>query len=777
MGRAEPEGGQAGRARHRRRRRRSSHHRRSTAFVVALAVAAAVGGALAGCHPTGVAVVDALYGAALAALVTVAASRARRSSLLVMAAVGFAMSRSWLWLPAGAALALAFASVFQRRSYRRTGALVGAVAVQALLRWPHFGFHGLTALVAAAAMAPVLVSAWRRQTSNTRRIWLRAALGVLGLGVVLCLPALVTGFLARGPVTQSDAAARDALKEIEAGQGPAAAAQLKTAASAIHAAHGRVAGWWDLGAYVVPGMAQQQRAIYYGTKAGQQLTAAAAGQAQAIDFTALRYRAGRVDLSAIASLGVPLARLQAAVGAAQATLSHSGSPWLAAPIASRVSSLGTQLARAAEATSLATAGVQAAPGLLGGDGTRHYLVAFMTPAETRGLGGFIGAYGELTVGQGRITLTRSGRAIDLTQNPSPAWKLTGPPAYLARYGTFAPQDNFEDLTYSPDFPTVDQVISELYPQVGGDQIDGVMVVDPAALAALLRFTGPISVPGLAGKLTAANAADVLLRQQYLTTAVSTTQRHDLLQDALAVGFERLTSGSLPLPKTLGSVLGPEVRQGRLLFWSNHPGEQSLLHRLGLDGSFPTPGPGSDVVAVTVANAANSKIDAYLHEQVTDHVRYDPATGHVSATVAVTLHNAAPSTGLPGYVIGSYQGSGLPPGTSFLWLSLYSPLLLTESSVDGHPIGFSPGIAELGVQAYSTFVTIPAESTSTLTVTLDGSVTPGPDYHLTVRLQPLANPQSVSVSAEPTAGWVGASPTTWTAGTDEVQRHSWAYKRV
>ena len=73
--------------------------------------------------------VDAFYGAARAALVTVAASRAARSSLLVMAAVGFAMSRSLLWAPAGAALGLAFASTFQRRSYRRTGALVGAVGV------------------------------------------------------------------------------------------------------------------------------------------------------------------------------------------------------------------------------------------------------------------------------------------------------------------------------------------------------------------------------------------------------------------------------------------------------------------------------------------------------------------------------------------------------------------------------------------------------------------------------------------------------------------------
>ena len=50
---------------------------------------------------------------------------------------------------------------------------------------------------------------------------------------------------------------------------------------------------------------------------------------------------------------------------------------------------------------------------------------------------------------------------------------------------------------SPDLPDVAQVIRELYsgayPDMGGDHIDGVLVVDPSGLAALLNFTGPIQV--------------------------------------------------------------------------------------------------------------------------------------------------------------------------------------------------------------------------------------------------------------------------------------------
>jgi hypothetical protein len=406
----------------------------------------------------------------------------------------------------------------------------------------------------------------------------------------------------------------------------------------------------------------------------------------------------------------------------------------------------------------------------------------MTPAETRGLGGFIGAYGELTVDHGRITLTRSGQATHLAANPAPGLHLTGPPDYLARYGAFKPQDNFEDLTYSPDFPTVEQVVAGVYPQVGGDHVDGVLALDPDALAALLNFTGPISVAGLDTRLTSANAAQVLLRQQYTTAqanALSAAQRHDYLQSALAVAFGQLTAGSLPSPQTLADTLAPEVHQGRLLFWSSHPADQPLLARLGLEGAFPQPGPGRDVLAVTLANAANNKIDAYLGERIADSVSYDPATGKVTSNVTVHLDNTAPDHGLPDYVIGSFSGSGLPPGTNHTWLSIYSPFPLTGAAVDGRAVASPSWIPELGVRAYSLFVTTPARSTSTVIFSFDGQVNPGPSYGLDLRLQPLANTPSISISASPVAGWVGAhrQPASWVAGSDLVQHHSWRFHRT
>ncbi len=745
--------------------------------------AAAVGGATAGCHPTGSSALDAAYAALLAGAVTFGASRASRGSLLVAAAVGVAFSRGWLWLPAGAALVLALAACFPKRFYRPLGALIGAVLAQVVLRLPKLGFHGLTALAAAAVTAVVLVSAWRTLGTRYRR---RVAVGVsalLGVAVILSAPVAISGLLAKGAVDRGVAAAKSALADINKDSAPDAVNDLRVAAADFSGAHAKTNHWWTWGGSLVPVVAQQRRAMVDVTGAGYRLAANASSEAGAINFHGLTTHHGQIDLTAVRALTRPVEALDSQIAAAQEVVTETRSGWLVPPIADHFGKLDVQLAKARQAADLAAEAVKDTPQLLGGSGVERYLVVFMTPSETRGLGGLIGAYAELSFDQGRIRITRSGPSPTLSVPPSrPTPVLTGSPQYLARYGAFSPQRFFEDLTYSPDFPTVEDVVSQIYPQVGGDRIDGVMALDPYALAALLKFTGPITVSGLPQQLTYSNAAEILLRQQYIDVPALAQQdsRQSILQEALSVGFRRLLAGSLPAPNQLANALSPEVHQGRLLFWSDQAGVQPLLRRLGLEGAFPQPGNTSDVLAVTVANAAHNKIDTYLDESVSDQVSYDPTNGHVSANVAISLDNQAPSSGLPIYLIGSPAAPGsLPLGTNYMWLSVYSPFQLTYATLRGQVLPFEQGVRELGVTAYSIFLKIPAHTTDTLQLTFDGYVAAGPTYRATVRLQPLANPQTVDVSVLPTAGWRPDAKTdgSWTAGSDEVQTRAWTFRHA
>ena len=479
-----------------------------------LVVAAAIGGALAGCHPSGTPVVDPIYAAAFAAAVTWAAARAPRGTLLWLGVLAVVMSRGWLVLPALAALLLAFAGVWPRRPNAILGALTGALAVQVVLRWPPIAFHGATALVAVAATGPCLVGAVRTLSAPARRRVRRWTFGLITLAIVLSIPAAVGALLARSELSQGIDQAQGALGSIGNGTTAYGAAQLQAASTDFASAASSTDSWWTAGARLVPVVAQQRQAVGQASAVARDVTATASLQAAGVNYQELRYSDGQLNLGRVSALAGPLGIVDGQLTSAAAQLRSLQSGWLVQPVQSRLDQLDTKVFGAQASASLAAQLVQAAPSLLGGDGVRHYFIAFMDPAESRGLGGLIASYGELTADQGHLTLTRSGDISQLNEAlPKGGGHLTGPADYLARYGAFHPQKLMQDLSYAPDLPTVADVIRQLYPQAGGDPIDGVLALDPYGLAALIGLTGPIEVPGL-GRLTSANTASELLEGQY-----------------------------------------------------------------------------------------------------------------------------------------------------------------------------------------------------------------------------------------------------------------------
>jgi hypothetical protein len=740
-----------------------------------LIVAAAVGGAFAGSHPTGTPGLDAVYSALFAAAVTWAASRAPRGTLLWLGIVAVVMcrGRNWLVLPALVAMLLAFAGVWSRRPNPLVGALTGALAVQVVLRWPPTGFHGATALVALAAVGPCLIGAVRTLSTPARRRLRWCALGVLGLAIVLSIPAAVGAVMARSQVNQGINEAEGALSSISNGVTESGAAQLRSSSTHFASAASSTDSWWSAGARLVPVVAQQRQAVGVASAVAHKVTVTAANEAAGIHYSQLRYTDGRFDLAKLSALSGPIGIVNGQLASAVAQLRALQSGWLVQPVQTRLADLDTKVVRAQNDASLAAQLVQAAPSLLGEDGVRHYFVAFMTPAESRGLDGLIASYGELTADQGRLTLTRSGDISELNNVLAAAGggHLSGPPGYLARYGAFKPQDRMQDLSYAPDLPTVAGVVRQLYPQAGGGSINGVLAIDPYGLQGLIGLTGPIEVPGL-GQLTSANAASELIEGQYANFATTKQgQVHDYLQDALRIEFHDLTTGSLPGPRALSEALNPEVRRGQIQFWSFDKADQPVLRRLGLAGAFPT-AEGHDVLAVTTQNAANNKIDPYLQRSISDAVTYDPGNGAVDARVTITLHNQA-TPALPSEVIGSFTTSGLPPGTNYTWLTVYSPLGLHASTLDGRHLGVAAA-SELGVRAYSAYVAIPAGGTATLTFDLVGLTTPGSHYSLAIRNQPMVLADHDSVSVAPDPGWTVSGPTTWVPGNDATEVHTFRF---
>src|SRR5438105_3843313 len=133
--------------------------------------------------------------------------------------------------------------------------------------------------------------------------------------------------------------------------------------------------------------------------------------------------------------------------------------------------------------------------ILGGNGTRNYLVEQVNSAELRAGGGFIGTYSLLQADHGSIHVVRSGDSYELV-GPRP---LPGQPGFIPEPGPFreiVPQVSwgFVDSNDFPDFPTSAQT-AETFAQPRIGKIDAVVSIDLFAVAKMLELTGPIAVPG------------------------------------------------------------------------------------------------------------------------------------------------------------------------------------------------------------------------------------------------------------------------------------------
>lgn len=714
-------------------------------------VAAAVAGAvlLSDAAPTGQVAVDAVFRGAVAGLVTAASSRARRWSWLAASAiVCLATPMPWLAVGVGALAVSLAAAVFDVRR-RDLSAAVGTAVTLAAFHIDLDHPVGASAALAALALGILAVSGVRTLRRRQRR---RVLVGVALTGALATAIALMFLFTVLGVQGEADRAvelARSGLTAARRGEQEEAVRALEDAQVAFERAREGADGLLAKPALLVPGLAHNARALQRMADAGADLAGSGASAASQADVQSLQLQGGALDLARVAAMEAPLAEATDALEEASADLDGLDSPWLVGPLGSALGDLRDRVDEALPDARVATDAVRLAPGMLGADGPRRYFVAFVTPSEQRGSGGILGNFAQLDAVDGRISLSRTGRAVDLNTGSDELLRtIEGMPEFTARYSGWAPARFWQNVTVSPDFPTTARVIEQLYFQSGGVPIDGVISVDPKALAALLRLTGPVRVPGLESPLTAENAEQILLRDQYIAFP-ERPGRVDFLEEASRLTFEALTTRDLPQPRVIATTLNPVVRADRLRAHSVHPEEQELFDRLGMSGRLP-PVEG-DYLGVVTENGSANKIDLFLHREVTYDVTVDPGTGEAEALLELSLRNEAPASGLPDYVIGNAPSLGLAPGFSRVWVSVYSAMFLEEATADGQPFEMAEG-AELGRQVYSQFVTLAPGQTMVLRLALAGPLDLSERYRLDIGHQPMANPDEVEVSVRTADGF-------------------------
>ena len=560
------------------------------------------------------------------------------------------------------------------------------------------------------------------------------------LAVMLAAPSVLGAVRGAG---HGRAALRAAAASVAAGDAQHANASIASATAAFAGAVANIDSPWASPARHIPLVGRQLAAAGALARAGELAARAAHLGLGSLDPSAARLRNGRLDLAGLHRLRTAAASSIPVAQQALGVVERSPASWLFLPLSNARTKALTELSSAIDGTRRASIGLGAAPWLLGGGAPRRYLVLFANPAEARGTGGLWGLYTFVDADNGTIKIERAaGRPFaDL---PSLETARLRPPRWFAdAWGPLGATKIWPNLNLSPDFPTVGALAVQA---MSAKPVDGVIQIDPAGLAALLRVTGPASIPSWPAPIDASNVQRIAMHDVYerYPSAQAEGQRTQFGAEVVHAVFGRLLSSEFSLRGPILSSLSDAAAGGHVQMYATDAGTENVLKQIGIAGNLDRADDATDVVGVFANNSAGNKLDWYLRTDVTYDVRLDARTGVAHAHLTVVLRNDAPAQGLPDYVTGTNSA----PGHNRVTLDvLRSPDdRLVDAKLNGSPAAISSD-REGNLSAHHVTVSLPPGATARLGIDTIVPAAAGDTYRLRVLAGSVANAGKIHVVVE------------------------------
>ena len=574
-------------------------------------------------------------------------------------------------------------------------------------------------------------------TTSRRRSLLPA-----GIAVVVLLSALgwlaVTAFLARGHLLDVRSEVNRLQNDLSDGRtarlSPALADIRGDAASAHRLTSDPV--WWT--AAHVPLLGRTFATTRGLTRAADDVASSVLPQladaAAHLDPAEVRGDDGSLALSRLTAASPFLDRANSALDDTRALVADLPRSGVFGPVARAHGELDQQLGGLAGSLDAAARAARVGPAMLGAQGPRRYLVMFQNPAEARGTGGLPGSFAVISADAGKLTLERTGSDRELQDAPTPVVDLG--PEFNARWRAADVDRGWRGANSTPHYPWAAQIWQKLWERQTGQQIDGVIAVDPLALGYLLEVSWPIRLSD-GEVLDGDNVAQWTLSTAYFKYPGNNDRRKELLTELAEKAFDRFSGGDGGGAALL-RALGRSAGEGRVLLWAARPDEQSVLLGTPIAGTvLDREGP---LAALVLNNGAGNKLDYYVDRTLTYDV-LSCGDGERTVRAEVTLTNNAPPGGLPDYVDVRTDGRPSTPGQSRTFVNYYATrgARITGATLDGNPVRIVNGV-ERGRPVFAADVEIRAGQSRTLVLEY---TEPPTDAPVTVHEQPLARPMAVN----------------------------------
>lgn len=312
-------------------------------------------------------------------------------------------------------------------------------------------------------------------------------------------------------------------------------------------------------------------------------------------------------------------------------------------------------------------------------GPSKYLVLAANSAEMRSGSGMLLSAGVLTVSGGQFSL---GEMVSVTDLPLPPGAVALDGDYGARWGWLQPTEEWRYLAMSPQFDVTGRLASEMWQAKTGESVDGVLALDPIALKALVKVSGPVQVDGK--QIDEGNLVNEIMLQQYLDYPVDENdpdselpyndqrrERNGVIARAIVDQLDKSGWNIADLVDDLRSA----GRGRHVMFWSSKPNQQRGWKAAGVSGVLPRDG-----FMVSLSNRSGNKLDQFV--AVSADLSHRPVARGTEVTGTITIRNEAPAQGLNRYVEGPYPGSDFSAGEYKAILAVNVPRDASGIALDG-----------------------------------------------------------------------------------------------
>lgn len=282
------------------------------------------------------------------------------------------------------------------------------------------------------------------------------------------------------------------------------------------------------------------------------------------------------------------------------------------------------------------------PSVAGVAEPRRYLVIFQNDAEIRPTGGFMTAYGVITVDKGKVNQEKSDDIYVLDQKFN---SKLAPPDPIKKHLKMI-YWNLRDMNYSPDFKESMELFLTYYRQVPGEsqEIDGVIAIDTNVLADLVDVLGGVEVPGF-GRFTAdiderCNCPEVIYRLEDIATRPVAYVRDDrkaFLGPMMQTMLTQAYGAPSEVWPRLFRVFYESTQRKHVLFYLFDEKEQQAAEMANFAGRIVDFE--GDYLHINDANLGGAKSNLFITEEV--ELNITPETDVVNHQASITYRNPQP----------------------------------------------------------------------------------------------------------------------------------------